>query len=73
MTAAVDDDERRFRLTAEWLRKVRDQLGMTQAELAVSLGVSRPTIANAEVGRYGLTSDVMLSALALAGFLDELS
>lgn len=42
------------------LRAARDRQGMTQAELATALGVSRQTIISIEQGRYAPSLDLAL-------------
>jgi DNA-binding XRE family transcriptional regulator len=47
------------------LRAIRKQLGLTQAELAAELGVSRWTIIEREAGRVPITRETKLAMLAL--------
>ena len=46
------------------LRKIREKMGMTQAELAKKSGVSRTTISMLENGRAGCVKTVTLTKLA---------
>lgn len=42
---------------ADRLRKAREQLGFTQADVAEALGVHRPTVSEIEAGRRAVTSE----------------
>lgn len=49
------------------LRALRDSKGMTQADLAAALGVSRQTIISIEQGRYAPSLDLALRLARLFG------
>jgi transcriptional regulator with XRE-family HTH domain len=48
------------------LRRLRERRRLSQRRLAALAGVSRPTIANIELSRYGSTQTSTLEALAEA-------
>jgi HTH-type transcriptional regulator / antitoxin HipB len=50
-----------------FLRDLRTQKGLTQAELADELGVNRQYVAELETGRPNLYSDRLFQALRLLG------
>jgi putative transcriptional regulator len=49
------------------LRALRESKGMTQADLAAALGVSRQTIISIEQGRYAPSLDLALRLARLFG------
>jgi putative transcriptional regulator len=49
------------------LRALRESTGMTQADLAAALGVSRQTIISIEQGRYSPSLDLALRLARLFG------
>jgi putative transcriptional regulator len=49
------------------LRALRESAGMTQADLAAALGVSRQTIISIEQGRYSPSLDLALRLARLFG------
>jgi putative transcriptional regulator len=49
------------------LRALRESNGMTQADLATALGVSRQTIISIEQGRYAPSLDLALRMARLFG------
>jgi putative transcriptional regulator len=49
------------------LRALRESNGMTQADLAAALGVSRQTIISIEQGRYAPSLDLALRLARLFG------
>jgi putative transcriptional regulator len=49
------------------LRALRESNGMTQADLATALGVSRQTIISIEQGRYAPSLDLALRLARLFG------
>lgn len=44
-----------YRMLAARIESIRETLGVTQAELAKRTGLSRPSIANIEVGRQRIS------------------
>jgi DNA-binding XRE family transcriptional regulator len=47
------------------LRAIRKRLGLTQAELAAALGVSRKTVCEREAGKVPITRETELAMEAL--------
>jgi DNA-binding XRE family transcriptional regulator len=58
--------EERLRLGTA-LRIARKRVGMTQQGLAAASGVSRNTIANAEIGRRSVTADALVALAEALG------
>lgn len=55
----------------EIIREARGAIGMTQAELAKKLKMSRPSIANIEVGRQRITLDDFVAITRALGKMPE--
>ena len=74
--AGVDFDEmmQKHRLIKQIIR-IRDQQGITQAQLAKKLGVSQPRIAKIEsrVGTHKITFDALFRILAVLGYSCKVS
>ena len=67
----LSDDERRFVETklalAEGLRRWREQLGLTQKEVAARFGSSQSRVAKMEVAHRTVTIDLLLKSLFRLG------
>lgn len=49
-----------------YIRKIREDAGLTQAELAAAVGMSRPTITQLERGQIKFPKITMMNAIAFA-------
>ena len=56
-----------FMLMKEYIKKVREGLGYTQAAYARLLGVERSTVANYETAKIDPSARVLLKIMALDG------
>jgi predicted transcriptional regulator len=53
-----------------WSRLCRRAAGISQEEVARRIGLSRPQLANAEAGRFGLSPDAAARFMATVGSLE---
>ena len=68
----IAEDDRRASALAELVKGRREELGVTQSELALKAGLSRSTIAAVEGAKYGNPDTSTLKALARALNLPQL-